>query len=60
VLTGILLGLICQGYQPAEAARLGVFLHGRSADIRVSYSSEESLIASEIADYLGDAFASLK
>lgn len=60
VLTGILLGLLCQGYTPAEAARLGVFLHGRSADIRVSYSSEESLIASEIADYLGDAFASLK
>lgn len=60
VLTGILLGLLCQGYIPAEAARLGVFLHGRSADIRVTYSSEESLIASEIADYLGDAFASLK
>ena len=60
VLTGILLGLLCQGYTAREATLLGVFLHGRSADIRVSYSSEESLIASEIADYLGDAFASLK
>ena len=60
VLTGILLGLLCQGYTPSETALLGVFLHGRSADIRVSCSSEESLIASEIADYLGDAFASLK
>lgn len=60
VLTGILLGLLCQGYSPDEAVRLGVFLHGRSADIKVSYSSEESLIASEIADCLGDAFASLK
>jgi NAD(P)H-hydrate epimerase len=60
VLTGILLGLLCQGYTPREAALLGVFLHGRSADLRVECSSEESLIASEIADYLGDAFASLK
>ncbi len=60
VLTGILLGLLCQGYSTREAALLGVFLHGRSADLRAESSSEESLIASEIADYLGDAFASLK
>jgi NAD(P)H-hydrate epimerase len=60
VLTGIILGLLCQGYSAGEAAMLGVFLHGRSADLRVKASSQESLIASEIADYLGDAFASLK
>ncbi len=60
VLTGILLGLLCQGYLPREAALLGVFLHGRSADLRVETTSEESLIASEIADYLGEAFASIK
>lgn len=60
VLTGILLGLLCQGYTPREATLLGVFLHGRSADMRVASSSEESLLAGEIADYLGDAFASLK
>ena len=60
VLTGILLGLLCQGYSPQEAALLAVFLHGRSADLRVESSSEESLIASEIADNLGEAFASLK
>ena len=60
VLTGIILGLLCQGYTSGEAVMLGVFLHGRSADLRVRESSQESLIASEIADYLGDAFASLK
>jgi len=60
VLTGIILGLLCQGYTPAEAAMLGVFLHGRSADLRVAASSEESLLAGEIADHLGEAFASLK
>ncbi len=60
VLTGIVLGLLCQGYTAREATLLGVFLHGRSADLRVESTSEESLIAGEIADYLGDAFASLK
>jgi len=60
VLTGILLGMLCQGYTPREAALLGVFLHGLSADLRVKASSEESLIASEIADCLGDAFSTLK
>jgi NAD(P)H-hydrate epimerase len=60
VLTGIILGLLCQGYTSGEAALLGVFLHGRSADLRVRESSQESLIASEIADYLGNAYASLK
>jgi NAD(P)H-hydrate epimerase len=60
VLTGIILGLLCQGYTSGDAAKLGVFLHGRSADLIVNDSSQESLIASEIADYLGNAFASLK
>ncbi len=60
VLTGILLGLLCQGYTAKEATLLGVFLHGRSADLRARSTSEESLLAGEIADYLGDAFASLK
>lgn len=60
VLTGILLGLLSQGYSPTDAAKLGVFLHGRSADLKVDASSQESLLASEIADHLGEAFASLK
>ena len=60
VLTGILLGLLCQGYPAQEAAVLGVYLHGLSADLRVKMTSEESLISSEIADYLGDAFSALK
>lgn len=32
VLTGIISGLICQGYPPEVAARVGVFLHGAAAD----------------------------
>jgi NAD(P)H-hydrate epimerase len=60
VLTGILLGLLSQGYPPQDAARLGVYLHGLSADLWVESSSEESLLAGDIADNLGKAFAELK
>ena len=32
VLTGLIAGFICQGYPPAAAAHLGVYLHGAAAD----------------------------
>jgi NAD(P)H-hydrate epimerase len=60
VLTGILTGLLAQGYTPAETALLGVYLHGLSGDISLSGSSEESLLAGDIADNLGKAFTLLK
>jgi len=60
VLTGILTGLLAQGYTPGEAAVLGVYLHGLSGDLAVSCSSEESILAGDIADQLGKAFAFLK
>ena len=60
VLTGILTGLLAQGYTPTETALLGVYLHGLSGDISLSGSSEESLLASDIADNLGKAFALIK
>ena len=60
VLTGILTGLLAQGYTPGEAAVLGVYLHGLSGDLAVSCSSEESLLAGDIADHLGKAFTCLK
>jgi NAD(P)H-hydrate epimerase len=60
VLTGILTGLLAQGYTPTETALLGVYLHGLSGDICLSGSSEESLLAGDIADNLGKAFTLLK
>lgn len=32
VLTGVVAGLLAQGYSPEDASRLGVFLHGMAAD----------------------------
>ncbi len=57
VLTGILTGLLAQGYSPRESALLGVYLHGLSGDLSVAESSQESLTAGDIADQLGNAFA---
>jgi ADP-dependent NAD(P)H-hydrate dehydratase / NAD(P)H-hydrate epimerase len=60
VLTGILLGLLAQGYAAHDAACLGVYLHGLSGDLIIEGSSEEALLAGELADHLGKAFYSLK
>ena len=56
VLTGIILGLLAQSYAPLDAAIAGVFLHGHAGDIAASKGSEESLIAGDIIDNLGNAF----
>ena len=60
VLTGILLGLLAQGYAAKDAAILGVFLHGMAADLAVEESSQEALLAGDITQHLGLAFATLK
>lgn len=56
VLTGILTGLLSQGYTTKEAALLGVYLHGSSGDIAATITGQEALIAGDIVKYLGKAF----
>jgi ADP-dependent NAD(P)H-hydrate dehydratase / NAD(P)H-hydrate epimerase len=60
VLTGVLAGLLAQGYTHENTAKLGVFLHGRAGDLALKKESKESLIASDIIANLGKAFNSLK
>lgn len=60
VLTGIILGLLAQGYEPEAAAVTGVFLHGTAGDLAAAFQSEESLIASDIVNMLGKAFKQIK
>ena len=60
VLTGILVGLLAQGYSPEEVAKIGVFLHGLAADLALEDESKESLIAGDIIDRLGKAFKSVR
>jgi len=58
VLTGVILGLLSQGYAAETAAVAGVYLHGLAGDIALASSSKESLIASDIVRALGKAFRS--
>lgn len=59
-LTGIITGLLAQGYLSEQAALLGVYLHGLAGDFAADKLGEESLIASDISFYLPNAFLSLK
>ena len=57
VLTGIITGLLAQHYTSIEAAILGVYIHGRTADIGIaSTESMESLTAMDCITYLGRVF----
>lgn len=56
VLTGIILGLLAQGYPPRDAAILSVSLHAISGDIASEALGRHSLIASDLIDYLPQAF----
>ena len=60
VLTGILAGLLAQGYSPKETALIGVFLHGRAGDLALQTESKESLMASDLITCLGEAFQSVR
>jgi NAD(P)H-hydrate epimerase len=59
VLTGIITGLLAQQYDPLHAAIAGVFLHGLAGDLAAAYSSQPSLIASDIIEFLGQAYQSI-
>jgi len=59
VLTGIITGLISQGYNALSASVFGVYLHGKSADIAVEDYGYQSLIASHVIEYLGSAYLDL-
>jgi ADP-dependent NAD(P)H-hydrate dehydratase / NAD(P)H-hydrate epimerase len=59
VLTGIITGLIAQGYTPNVASIFGVYLHGKAADIALEDFGYQSLIASHIIEYLGEAYLDL-
>jgi NAD(P)H-hydrate repair Nnr-like enzyme with NAD(P)H-hydrate dehydratase domain len=59
VLTGILTGLLAQGYPSVEAAILGVYLHGLAGDLAAKDISMEAMIAGDLISYLGQAFLSI-
>jgi len=59
VLTGVITGLISQGYDILQATIFGVYLHGKAADIAIEDLGYQSLIASHIIEALGEAYIDL-
>jgi ADP-dependent NAD(P)H-hydrate dehydratase / NAD(P)H-hydrate epimerase len=56
VLTGILTGLLAQGYSGLDTCHLGVFLHGLAADLAVNEYNENCLLPTDIIKYINPAF----
>ncbi|MCU0383063.1 MAG: NAD(P)H-hydrate dehydratase, partial [Cyclobacteriaceae bacterium] len=56
VLTGILTGLLAQGFETGFAARLGVFWHGLAGDLAAQEGAEATLIASDIIQMMPKAW----
>ena len=56
VLTGVITALLGQGLSDFDAAALGVHIHGLAGDIAAERVGQVSLIATDIAQALSDAF----
>ena len=59
VLTGIIAALLAQGIRGRNAAALGVFLHGLSGEMAARERTSYSLIASDLIDFLPEAFRTI-
>ncbi len=56
VLAGIITGLTASGTPPENAARLGCFWHGASADHLAHHQGEPSITAGDVIGSLGDSW----
>lgn len=59
VLTGVITGLLSQGYDALESAVFGVYLHGKSADLALETYGYHSMIATNVIEHLKDAYLDL-
>lgn len=58
-LSGILAGLLSQGYKPLEAVIFGVFMHGYAGDLAADRLGYDSLLAGDIISHLTTAYRNL-
>ena len=59
VLTGLIVGLLAQGATPADAARLGVYIHGAAADRLVERVNARTVVACDLLAELSPVLNSL-
>jgi NAD(P)H-hydrate epimerase len=60
VLTGMLTGLVSQGYPPEEAAVLGVYLHGLAGDLAANELGMDSMTATDLVGWIPYSFKKLQ
>jgi hydroxyethylthiazole kinase-like uncharacterized protein yjeF len=56
ILTGIIVGLLSQGYTSLESCLLGVYIHGLAGDIAKENIGETGMVSSDITGYLPESF----
>ena len=59
VLTGLITGLLAQGYSVKEAAMLGTWLHATAGDRAAEELGQECMLARDIIRHLPEAFREL-
>ncbi len=59
VLTGIITGLIAQGYASVESAVFGVYLHGSAGDLAIQGTGYQGLLARDIVSHIGKSYIEL-
>lgn len=60
VLTGLIGGLLAQGYAPEDAGIVGMFIHGLAGDMAAEELGEDAMTASDQIRYLSKAFKALR
>jgi len=60
VLTGMIAAFLAQGVSTFEAARLGVFLHGKAGDAAAKKIGKTAMIATDIIDFIPYALNRVK
>lgn len=59
ILTGVIAGLLAQGYTSLHASLIGVFVHGMAGDLAAKQMGEIGMIAGDICKLLPEAYKKL-
>ncbi len=60
VLSGLIGGLLAQGMDAPNAARLGVFVHGLAGDLAARIQTERGMVARDVVDAIPSAWRELE
>lgn len=59
-LTGVITSFLAQGYEPMNAAIIGVYLHGLAADITLRKQTMETMLITDVINTFGETFKKIR